>query len=219
MPTSWSQEKYMRYVDEQINQTKGQLKSFVGQVYWQMRVATKNPECVVEFKPFVDTAIIDYAVLRKVNSICMSTRGAGLIKRVLGTNTSSVLSKSPIPVLAVPHDYRRSQISDILYASDLTALSTELKQVKKFADDSKSKLSVVHYGHLLEPAEMKRNLETMAKRYRASGVRFRTLHVIHHVQTCFYRITTHQVNGHMDTHFRKSVIGRPFEAVLNQPWS
>ena len=172
MPTSWSQEKYMRYVDDQIKETKGKLKSFVGQVYRQIGLTVKNPECIVEFKPFVDTAIIDYAVFRKVDFICMSTRGAGLIRRVLGTNTSSVLSKSPIPVLAVPHDYRRSRISDILFASDLTALSTELKQVKKFADDSKSQLSVVHYSHLLEPAEMKRSLETMAKRYRATGVKF-----------------------------------------------
>lgn len=127
----------MRYVEEEINETKGKLKSFVGQVYRQMRLKAKNPECIVEFKPFVDTAIIGYAVLRKVNFICMSTRGGGGDK----ADTSSILSTSPIPVLAVPHNYRRSHISHILYASDLTALSAELKQVKKFADDSQSQLS------------------------------------------------------------------------------
>ena len=102
----------------------------------------------------------------------MSTRGAGILKRILGTNTSSVLSKSPIPVIAVPRDYRRSRVSHILYASDLTALSTELKQVKKFADDSKSQLSVIHYRQLMEPAEVKRNLEKVAKRYSSFGVNF-----------------------------------------------
>lgn len=172
MPTSFSQEKYMQYVDGQVKETQGKLKSFVRQVYRQMALTVTNPECIVEFKPFVDTAIIEYAVLRKVNFICMSTRGAGVIKRILGTNTSSVLSKSPIPVLAVPDDYRRSHISHILYASDLTALSAELKQVKKVADASRSQLSVIHYGHLLEPGDVRQNLKRIAKRYGASGVKF-----------------------------------------------
>lgn len=172
MPTSWSEQKCMRYVEQQISETKAKLQLFVKQVYRQMGLATKNPECVVEFKLFVDDAIIDYARLKKINIICMSTRGAGILKRILGTNTSSVLSKSPIPVIAVPRDYRRSRVSHILYASDLTALSTELKQVKKFADDSKSQLSVIHYRQLMEPAEVKRNLEKVAKRYSSFGVNF-----------------------------------------------
>jgi hypothetical protein len=162
----------MRYVDDQINETKENLISFVRQVYHQMGLSSKNPECVVEFKPFVDSAVIDYAVSRKVDFICMSTRGAGLVKRILGTNTSSVLSKSPIPVLAVPDDYRRARVSHVLYASDLTALASELKEVKRFSDASKSHLSVIHYTHVLEPREGRRNLERVAKRYRASHVKF-----------------------------------------------
>lgn len=173
IPTSFNQDQYMRYVEELIRETKAKLKSFVSAIYRQMEVTVKNPECVVEFKPFVDSAIIEYAAAREVNFICMSTRGAGLMKRILGTNTSSVLSQSPIPVLAIPHDYRRARVSHILYASDLTALSDELRQVKKFADASKSKLSVIHYGNVLEPAELKRNLERVQKQYRSEDVKFR----------------------------------------------
>lgn len=172
MPTSWSQERYMRYVDEQIREAREKLKSFVIKIYRQMGFSPINPECVVEFKPFVDSAIIDYAVLRKVDFICMSTRGAGLVKRILGTNTSSVLSKSPVPVLAVPFDYRRARVSHVLYASDLTALSSELKQVKRFADSSQSELSVIHYADIVEPTEGRRNLERIAKKCRASHVKF-----------------------------------------------
>lgn len=171
MPTSWSEKKYRQYIEEQIKETTQKLRSFVGRVYRQMGVREKNVEFVVEFKPFVDSAVIEYAVARKVNLICMSTRGAGLLKRILGTNTSSVLSRSPIPVLAVPHDYRRSRVSHVLYASDLTALSSELKQVKKFADASKSRLSVIHYSQLVEPTQGRKNLQRMAKKYGA-GVKF-----------------------------------------------
>lgn len=172
MPTSWSQEKYLRYVDDQVAQTKEKLKVFVRQVYRQMGLSAENPECIVEFKPFVDDAIIDHAILRKADFICMSTRGAGLVKRILGTNTASVLSKSPIPVFVVPYNYRRSRVSHILYASDLAALSSELKQVKKFADASKAALSVIHYADLLEPTEGRQSLNSVAGKYRASNVKF-----------------------------------------------
>jgi nucleotide-binding universal stress UspA family protein len=172
MPTSFSQEKFMLFVEEQVRVTTAKLTSFVAAIYRQMGLVAKKPECIVEFKPFVDSAIIEYAVSRRVDFICMSTRGAGIMKRILGTNTSSVLSQSPIPVLAVPHDYRRSRVSHILYASDLTALSEELKQVKKFADASKSRLSVIHYGSALEPSQLRRNLQRVEKQYRSSRVSF-----------------------------------------------
>jgi len=172
MPTRWSAEQYKRFVDEQIAEAKIKLKKFVAGVYRQMKLTVKNPECVVGVNPFVDSAIIEYAISRKVSFICMSTRGAGMMKRILGTNTSAVLSRSPVPVLAVPHDYRRSRLSHILYASDLTALADELKQVKRFADSSKSKLSVVHYGNALEPVELKRNVARLGKQFRSGEVKF-----------------------------------------------
>lgn len=172
MPTRWSREQYKRFIDEQIAETNDKLRRFVSAVYRQMKLTVKNPECIVEFNPFVDSAIIEYAISRKVAFICMSTRGAGVMKRILGTNTSAVLSRSPVPVLAVPHDYRRSRLSHILYASDLTALSDELKQVKRFADSSKSKLSVIHYGSALEPVELKRNVARLEKHFRSGDVKF-----------------------------------------------
>lgn len=172
MPTRWSPDRFKQFVDEQIAEGKDKLRQFVAGVYRQMKLTVKNPECIVEFKPFVDSAIIEYAISKKVDFICMSTRGAGVMKRILGTNTSAVLSKSPVPVLAVPHDYRRSRLSHILYASDLTALSNELRQVKKFADSSKSKLSVIHYGNALEPLELKRNVARLEKHFRSGQVKF-----------------------------------------------
>ncbi len=172
MPTTWSQSKYLRYVDEQLNATRKKLRVFVERICRQTGVGAENAEYVVEFEPFVDTAIINYAVRRKVDFICMSTRGAGVVKRIFGTNTSAVLSKSPIPVLAIPHDYRRSRISHVLYASDLTALASELKHVKRFADASKSRVSVIHYAYVMKPEARRRNLERASRRYRGSEVNF-----------------------------------------------
>lgn len=173
MPTSWSQKQYMQYVAAKIEETQTELQAFVSSVYRQMGLTPGNIECVVEFKPFVDSAIIDYAVSIQVSFICMSTRGAGLIRRIFGTNTSEVLLKSPIPVLAIPHNYRRSQISNVLYASDLTALSDELRQVRKFARASNSKLAVVHYHSLLEAPEAHRKFNRFAKKYSSPTLQFR----------------------------------------------
>lgn len=87
----------------------------------------------VERVSFIQDAIIKFAVAKKVDFISMSTRGAGRLKRLVGTNTSAVISNSPVPVLAIPGNYRATPINHILYASDLNSISGELSRVKKLA--------------------------------------------------------------------------------------
>jgi hypothetical protein len=64
--------------------------------------------------------IIDAAQKCKSQLIVMGTHGASGLKRILfGSNTSNVISKSNIPVLAIPQRYRFKKINSIVYATDL----------------------------------------------------------------------------------------------------
>jgi nucleotide-binding universal stress UspA family protein len=74
--------------------------------------------------------IIDAAQKSKSQLIIMGTHGASGLKRILfGSNTSDVISKSNIPVLAVPQRYRFKKIKTIVYATDLTNTINELKHI------------------------------------------------------------------------------------------
>jgi nucleotide-binding universal stress UspA family protein len=171
-PTRWSDKKYETFTEEQILEAKGRLNPFVKGVYKRSGIQPGDLECVVHVGSPVDRIIMDYAVKRKVDFICMSTRGAGMIRRLMGTHTSSVLTHSTIPVLAIPKNYRATPIKQILYSTDLNDLNRELKMVKRFADLTKSKISVVHYDYLYQLKETRSKLNKVALRHQATGVKF-----------------------------------------------
>jgi len=79
--------------------------------------------------------------------IVMGTKGAGGLKKVvLGSNTTSIIEISHVPVLAVPEKADFKGFRNIIYASDLKNLEKELKilvpYVEKFG-------SVIHLLHIL----------------------------------------------------------------------
>ena len=81
----YEQEKLEKFVKDTIRRSKGKISRF---------------ECSVRYGAPVSRAIIDFAVERKVNFICMATRGAGRVRRIIGTHTSAVIDRSLLPVFA-----------------------------------------------------------------------------------------------------------------------
>lgn len=72
--------------------------------------------------------IIETSKKSKAGIIIMGTRGASGLNRILfGSNTAETISKSEIPVLAIPQRYRFKKIETIVYASDLKNPVNELK--------------------------------------------------------------------------------------------
>ena len=66
MPTSWSQQKYMRHVEEEIDETKRKLKAFCEAGISADGSCNEKPGMCCPVYAFVVDAIIDYAVLKKV---------------------------------------------------------------------------------------------------------------------------------------------------------
>lgn len=55
----------------------------------------------------------------KIDLVIMGTHGAsGITELILGSNTASVIEKSPVPVLAIPHNTGYREIRNIVYAYD-----------------------------------------------------------------------------------------------------
>jgi nucleotide-binding universal stress UspA family protein len=92
--------------------------------------------------------ILSAAEDSKAGLIVMGTHGASNIKKVLmGSNTSGVIEKSSIPVLAIPNRHRFKKIETIVYASDLTDLTNEIKKLIPIAKSFESNIEILYLDY------------------------------------------------------------------------
>jgi nucleotide-binding universal stress UspA family protein len=150
IPSSWSILKTGDYEKAELKKTREKLVLFVGKIYKQMNMVQGPSRCIVKSFPMPQSAIIDYAAKNKFSFISISTRGAGKLERLLGTNTANLINYSSVPVMAIPHAYRASSIKSILYASDLLNLGKELKRVVAFARPLHAKVELLHFTSFFE---------------------------------------------------------------------
>lgn len=171
-PTRWSTAKYEDYRNEELKASREMLVSFVSEVYSQLKVRPTRPQYIVQQSLDPKQAIVKFAIEVKAGGICMGTRGAGRLKKLIGTNASGVLTSSPVPVFVIPQTYRRARISHVFYSSDLNDLKWELRQVTKFANSVKARISVYNYDYLLEVDETKQKLSSIADRFETHQISF-----------------------------------------------
>jgi nucleotide-binding universal stress UspA family protein len=163
-PTSWSDAKSNAFQKEEEIKLLKKLNQFVDAVYKSMNLRVKNMQCIISSSFYTDSNIREYAEQNKFSFICISTRGAGKIKKFLGTNTSNLINHSHVPVIAIPRTYHPSKIKSILYASDLVNLEKELRQVIEFAGPLKAKVEMLHFNTALEITPDSKSLETKLKK-------------------------------------------------------
>jgi nucleotide-binding universal stress UspA family protein len=162
-PTSWESKRVKAYEMAEVEKLQLQLEKFVASVYKSMSLDGSGANCVLSSAVAPDGNIVDYAKKNKYDFICISTRGAGVIRKIFGTNTSTVIKKSKVPVISVPFNYKPEKIESILYASDLDGLDSELKTVINFNKSIKAKIELLHFDF---PAEqhLKEKIMTDAKK-------------------------------------------------------
>jgi len=154
-PTSWSDATFQSHKKVETKKIQDQLNNFVDTVYKSMNIIPRNSKCIIINSVFADANIREYAAQKKFNYICISTRGAGKLKKIFGTNTSNLINQSDVPVIAVPSFYR----------ADLTQLEKELKQVVNFAKPIKARVELLHFISPLEIITDSKIIETAVKKF------------------------------------------------------
>jgi nucleotide-binding universal stress UspA family protein len=145
-PPAWTEKEYKMYFDSQCNQYRQRLKTFVRNIYKQAGLRQRNSTLLLLEAMSADIAIQDYCSQDGyIDFICMSTRGAGRLKRVFGTHTGNLIIHSKIPVIAVPSAYRSRPIRRILYAGDMIDYDRELRKVVQFARPLKAGIDLLHF--------------------------------------------------------------------------
>jgi nucleotide-binding universal stress UspA family protein len=142
------------------------LQDQVNKAYKYLNVAKipAGTRLLVQYSPMVVERTLELATEQKASMIIMGTHGAtGINKFFFGSNTSVMISKSDIPVLAIPENYKWNAPKDILFASDLENMGKELKQLLPLAISVKANIRVLYldYGIDADDKKMKKALEAI----------------------------------------------------------
>jgi hypothetical protein len=94
------------------------------------------------------------------------------LNKLFGTNTGNLITRSRVPVIAVPKNYRRSAVTELLYATDFSNYAEELKAVVKFAQPINAKIKVVHLASPSEVFPDRKTIEKTANGEYYDGIEF-----------------------------------------------
>ncbi len=174
-PTSWSDTAFVAYKKSEAAKNQKKLDQYVNSIYKNKGLVPKNIKCVVKEAIMADSAIREYALNNNFDYICISKRGAGYLKKILGTTTSSLVNFSTVPVIAVPHNYRTKSIKNLLYFSDLDDLDKELKKVVAFANPLGAKVKLLHFNFSSKLSYKKSTMEKTLKKYPKDSIDLRII--------------------------------------------
>jgi len=168
-PTSWTDSQYAKYQKEMYDKYSPKVKAFVENA---LEYTLRHAVYAVGLSLNVTDAIMEAAKTYRADFICMSTRGAGKVKKLFGTNSSSIITSSPIPVIVVPQRYKAEPLKNIFFACDFANLDSEMKAVKSFAEDLKARVDVYHFDYLIDLPETQKVLQKKAAKHADKKVRF-----------------------------------------------
>ncbi|MGZ8538346.1 MAG: universal stress protein [Flavisolibacter sp.] len=161
IPTRWSEGTAAKYISGEEEACRTRFRKFVESIYKSMdeKPGAYSTVLIQEYDPA--KTILEYCRKDKsVDCICISTNGAGSVMKLFGTNTSELIAKSPIPVLAIPRNYKPKEVKSILYATDFQNYKEELAKVIHFASAFHAKVDVVHFAW---PGELRFEQEALEK--------------------------------------------------------
>lgn len=82
------------------------LNKFIETIYKESSIKPGSYKCIVDIGIDTKNLILSSVKKNKANYICISSRGGGLLKKLLGSTTSTLIELSPIPVIVVPKNFR-----------------------------------------------------------------------------------------------------------------
>jgi len=152
-PFKWTDDEYSVYWVRFKNRTMRKLTAFTVELFG---ATGPGVPCQMVLHSNIDVVegIMEYAEKHDCAYICISTRGAGRLKKLFGTHTSKLISHSTVPVLAVPSFYHLLEIKQVLYATDMTDYEKELEKVVAFARPIGAAVDMIHiaYPYEFQPA-------------------------------------------------------------------
>jgi nucleotide-binding universal stress UspA family protein len=171
-PTQWTDVYFEKHAEQEEKTCRTKFEKFIGGIYRNMNVKPGKHSFAIIQGISADITILDYCSKNKdIDNICISTRGAGKFKKIFGTNTGNLITKSAVPVLAVPKTHKVADIKNILYAADFRNYPVELKKVVDFALPLKASIEVLHFAWPDEINLDEKTMEAAVKKQYKYGLK------------------------------------------------
>lgn len=136
--------KYKSFEKELIDHAKEDFEALLAEVSKQNKTLKPIKYKIVRGTSFNNTVRTASKRLR-TGLIVMGARGASGLQRVLiGSNTSSMIDISHVPVLAVPELGEFKGFKNIVYVPDINHLDSEMKALLPYAKFFDSMVHMVH---------------------------------------------------------------------------
>lgn len=165
-PTRATMRLQLKSLEKELMGTaKEDLEAFANDVSKQLKTNEPIRIKVVKGSSFNDTVKREAKKLR-TGLIVMGTRGAsGLKKYVLGSNTTSVIGISHVPVLAVPELGEFKSFKNVVYATDLKHVHKELKTLIPYLEKFNSTVHLLHVTRSLkEVSALEKKLDAIVSK-------------------------------------------------------
>jgi nucleotide-binding universal stress UspA family protein len=159
-PTVWSDAFFKAYKNDEIERLTADLKKFIHATICKDKGKFSNVKFVVENCISSEKAILEYAEKSKIDFICIATRGAGMLRKVVGTHTSYIVNNSKVPVMVIPSHYRAKALKRATYLSDFENLKSEVTKITKLLIPIVLHIEVLHYSSIvLDKKKFEKNKE------------------------------------------------------------
>lgn len=166
VPTRWPQSTATKYITGELEACLSRLRKFIKTIYKSMKVQPGLYSTVLIQEHNPAKTILEYCRNdQSVDCICISTNGADSVMKLFGTNTSELIAKSPLPILAIPKKYKIKEVKSILYATDFFNYKQELAKVVSFANLFKAKVEIVHFAWPGEFRSVEEALQKISGKY------------------------------------------------------
>jgi nucleotide-binding universal stress UspA family protein len=159
-PTLWSDVFFKAYTNDEIDRLTADLKKFIHAIIGKDKGSFSNARFIVDNCISTEKDILKYAEKNKIDFICIATRGAGILRKVMGTHTSYLVNNSKIPVIVIPSHYRAKALKKATYLSDFENLKSEVIKISKLSAPVGLNVEVLHYSSIvLDKKKFEKNKE------------------------------------------------------------
>lgn len=148
-PTVWSDVFFKAYTNDEITRLTADLKELIHATIGKDKGKFSDIKFVVENCISTDKYILKYAEKNKIDFICIATRGAGVLRKVMGTHTSYIVNNSKVPVMVIPSHYRAKALKKATYLSDFENLKNEVTKISKLSKAIALHIEVLHYSSIV----------------------------------------------------------------------
>ncbi|WP_395802069.1 universal stress protein [Daejeonella sp.] len=172
-PSIWDAKRFTSYEKSETVKIKNKLEKFVAAIYKALDTKPEKVHYVISCSFVIDSNIIKYTTDHQFDLICISRRGEGKLKKIFGTNTTNLIQRSKVPVIAIPNNYKSMKIKSVLYASDLANLKHEMDKVIAFAKPLGATIELLHLNYPSDTSDNMKAIEDVIKHYPKTNITYR----------------------------------------------